>query len=126
MELIWNGSAFNMETGFGELRISSDDSLGFRPFQLMVTSIAGCSGTVMKKIFDKKRLKLENLAIKADVTRNPEKADRIEAIHLNFVVTCPSLDEQTMKKIIHLTSKNCSMVQSVKDSIKITESFEII
>ncbi|WEG12289.1 OsmC family protein [Pullulanibacillus sp. KACC 23026] len=126
MELKFNGTAYEMETNFGELAISADDTKGFRPFQLMVASIAGCSGTVMKKIFTKKRLDINDITIKADVTRNPEKADRIEAIHMTFVVKSNDLTDNAMEKIIELTRKNCSMVQSVQDSIAITESFEIV
>jgi uncharacterized OsmC-like protein len=31
-----------------------------------------------------------------------------------------------MEKIMKLTRKHCSMVQSVQDAIEITESFEVI
>jgi len=126
MEIRLNGNAYEAETGFGKLTISADEQYGFRPFQLMVASIAGCSGTVMKKIFVKKRMNLESLTIKADVTRNPDKADRIEKIHLTFSVKADGLDEQKMEKIMELSRKHCSMVQSVQDSIEITESFEIL
>jgi putative redox protein len=127
MEFKWNNNgAYEMGTNFGEMKISSDDTFGFRPYQLMVASIAGCSGTVMKKIFVKKRLEINDITIKADVTRNPDKADRIEAIHLTFVVKSNDLSEKVMEKIVELTRKNCSMVQSVLGSIDIHESFEII
>jgi putative redox protein len=126
MEFRLNGNGYETETGFGNMMISSDEQYGFRPFQLMVASVAGCSGTVMKKIFVKKRMNLEALTIKADVTRNPDKADRIEKIHMTFVVKAEGLDEKKMEKIVELTRKNCSMVQSVQDSIEITEDFQIL
>lgn len=127
MEIKWNGNgAYEMATNFGNMKISSDEAFGFRPYQLMVASIAGCSGTVMKKIFTKKRLDINDLTIKAEVTRNPDEADRIEAIHLTFVVQSNDLTDQAMEKIVELTRKNCSMVQSVVGSIDIHESFEII
>jgi uncharacterized OsmC-like protein len=126
MEIRLQNNAYITETGFGTLTISSDEQYGFRPYQLMVASIAGCSGTVMKKIFAKKRMKLEDLIIKADVTRNPDQADRIEKIHLTFSVKAEGLDGAQMEKIMKLTRKHCSMVQSVQDAIEITESFEMI
>ncbi|HET6871354.1 MAG TPA: OsmC family protein [Sporolactobacillaceae bacterium] len=126
MEFRLNGNGYETETGFGQMMISSDEQYGFRPFQLMVASVAGCSGTVMKKIFVKKRMDLEELTIKADVTRNPDKADRIEKIHMTFVVKAEGLDDKTMEKIVELTRKHCSMVQSVQDSIEITEDFQIL
>ena len=126
MELHLDGNGYVTETGFGKLEVSANEQYGFRPFQLMVSSIAGCSGTVMKKIFVKKRMELEKLTIKADVTRNPDKADRIEKIHLTFIVKADGLDEKKMERIVELTRKNYSMVQSVQDSIEITEDFQIL
>lgn len=126
MELRLQGDAYETETAFGTLTVSSDERFGFRPYQLMVASIAGCSGTVMKKILAKKRIPVESIRINAEVTRNKEKADRIEAIHLTFTVKADGLDHRQMDKILELTRKHCSMVQSVQDSIQITESYELL
>lgn len=35
---------------YGQLNISGDEAFGFRPYQLMVASIAGCSIGVFRKI----------------------------------------------------------------------------
>ncbi|TCP24528.1 putative OsmC-like protein [Scopulibacillus darangshiensis] len=118
-------NGYQTTTNYGTLDISSDDLYGFRPFQLMVSSLAVCSGTVMKKIFIKKRLNVEDIHIEAEVTRNPEKADRIEKVHLLFKIKGENL-EGKMDKIMELTAKNCSMVQSVIGSIDVTESYELV
>lgn len=39
----------------GELTISGDENEGFRPFQLMVSSLAGCSSLVYKRILAKQK-----------------------------------------------------------------------
>nr|WP_239541016.1 OsmC family protein [Pullulanibacillus pueri] len=117
---------FRLETEFGPLNISADEQQGFRPYQLMVASIVGCSGTVMKKILKKKRKEVEDIRITAEVKRNPDQADRIEKMHITFYVKAPGLTEAALEKIVHLTRKYCSMVQSVQDAIEITESFEMI
>jgi putative redox protein len=125
---------FNMkkeETGFtadfeyGTLHISGDEQFGFRPYQLLVSSVAVCSGGVLRQILDKKRMKYDDIKIKADVTRNKEEANRVEKIHLHFTLY-GDLDDQKVERALELTKKHCSMAQSVIGSIELEESFEIV
>ncbi|WP_179886354.1 OsmC family protein [Bacillus sp. es.036] len=125
---------FNMkkeETGFtadfeyGTLHISGDEQFGFRPYQLLVSSVAVCSGGVLRQILDKKRMKYDDIKIKADVTRNKEEANRVEKIHLHFTLY-GDLDDQKVGRALELTKKHCSMAQSVIGSIELEESYEIV
>jgi putative redox protein len=117
---------FYTETMNGRLNVAGDENHGFRPFQLLVSSVAVCSGGVLRKILEKKRLSYEDIQIKAEVERNPEVADRVEKIHLHFIVKGLEIEENQMEKIMELTRKNCSMVQSVIGSIEVEETFELI
>ncbi|KZM56665.1 MULTISPECIES: OsmC family protein [Aeribacillus] len=112
---------------YGELHVAGDVTFGFRPFQLMVSAIAGCSGSVFRKILDKKRIVYDDITIQAEVERNEEKANRIEKIHLHFIISSSSedLDREQIQKCLELAHKNCPMVQSVEGSINITETFEL-
>lgn len=126
LQIHLDDQAYKMETRYGDLTIASDEQYGFRPFQLMVASIAGCSGTVLRKILIKKRVDVEDITIKAEVKRNAAEADRIESIHLTFLIKANGLKEHQMERILDLTRKNCSMVRSVEGSIDITESYELM
>ncbi|MFC7061887.1 OsmC family protein [Halobacillus seohaensis] len=111
---------------YGQLDISGDESIGFRPYQLMVASIAGCSIGVYRKILNKQKISYEDIIVTADVKRNYEEANRIESIHLHFVVKGYRLNQDKLLKNLEISSKNCSMVQSVKDSIKVEETLECL
>lgn len=113
-------------TEFGQLNISPNEEKGFRPYQLMVSSIASCSLSVFRKILDKQKVEYEDIKVTADVTRNEKEANRIEKIHLHYVVKGQHLDEDKMYKNLKTAYNNCSMVQSVKDSIQIEETLECI
>ncbi|MFC4556810.1 OsmC family protein [Virgibacillus kekensis] len=119
-----NGMRVDFE--YGTLDISGNEDYGFRPFQLMVASIAGCSASVFRKILDKQRTEVENLVITVDVERNPEEANRIERIDLHYTVTGYNLNTDKLNRNLELSRKNCSMVRSVEDSIRITESLEAV
>ncbi|WP_212975075.1 OsmC family protein [Bacillus sp. J14TS2] len=125
MELNMKEHGYNMQTEFDELSISSDSEYGFRPFQLMIASIAGCSSIAMRVVLTKMRLDFKDIRVSAEVERNQAKANRIEKIHLHFVIRGENLRQEKIEKAGAIARKNCGMVQSVQDSIEVTESFEI-
>ncbi|OMP68138.1 OsmC family protein [Domibacillus epiphyticus] len=125
MEFNMKEGGFTAEFPFGKLDISGDDQYGFRPYQLLVSSIAVCSGGVLRKIFEKQRLDIEDITIQTDVTRNPDEANRVEKISVHFIIKGKGLKEEKVKKALELTRKNCAMVQSVIPAIEVEETFEI-
>jgi putative redox protein len=126
MEFKMQEGGFYSDLEFGKLEVSGNEEYGFRPFQLLVSSVAVCSGGVLRKVLEKMRIEFEDIQIKAEVTRNEDEANRVEEISLHFTIKGENLDEKKIEKAMKLTRKNCSMVQSVQDSIKIEETFELI
>lgn len=111
---------------YGQLNISGDETLGFRPYQLMVASIAGCSIGVFRKILDKQRVDYEDIKVTAEVERNPDEANRIEKVQLHYVIKGYHLNQDKLLKNLDVSRNNCSMVQSVQNSIKVEETLECI
>lgn len=126
MKLSMKEKGFKTNTEFGELDISGNEEFGFRPYQLMTASIAGCSGGVLRTILKKKKLAVEDISIQAEVTRNEEEANRIEEISIHYVIKGDNLEEDKISKAMQLVKKNCSMARSVEGSITITETFELV
>ncbi|RDU36081.1 OsmC family peroxiredoxin [Neobacillus piezotolerans] len=117
---------FYTDLPYGRLDVSGNEEAGFRPYQLMAASVAVCSGGILRTILEKKRLHIDDIQIKTEVGRNPEKVNRIETIHLHFIIAGRGLEESQIQKALELVGKNCSMAQSVKDSIEIKETFELV
>ncbi|SHN28243.1 OsmC family protein [Gracilibacillus kekensis] len=111
---------------FGELDISGNEEHGYRPFQLMVSSVAGCSASVFRKILDKKKIAIDDLKISAEVERAPDEANKITDIQLHFVVKGVGLKKEQLEKSIEIARKNCSMIRTIEDSVTITETLEVI
>lgn len=126
MEFKMKEGGFYSEFPYGRLDVSGNEEYGFRPYQLMVSSVAVCSGGVLRKILEKMRIEFEDIIISGEAERNKEKADRIEKISLHFRIKGKDLNESKIEKAMELTKKNCSMVQSVIGSIVVEETFEII
>lgn len=116
---------FTAQFEYGELHVAGDEAHGFRPYQLMVSSIAVCSGGVLRKILEKKRIVIDDLLIKTDVVRNEKEANRLEKIHIHYIITGVDLKEHKIEQAIEVARKNCPMVQSVKGCIEVVETFEL-
>lgn len=117
--------AFETKFEFGELSISGNSDIGFKPVQLMVSSIAGCSGGVFKKILDKKRIAYKGIELTAEVERNPDEANRITKISYHYTVEGENLKQQQLEKSLEVAFRNCAMAQSVKGAIEIIETVSI-
>jgi putative redox protein len=126
MEFKMKEVGFKTQFEYGELHVAGDETYGFRPYQLLVSAVAVCSGGVLRKILEKKRLEIEDMTVKADVTRNEKEANRIEKIHLHFIIKGKNLEREKVAKSLEVARKNCSMVRSVEGSIEVTESFQLI
>ncbi|SFE30247.1 Uncharacterized OsmC-related protein [Lentibacillus persicus] len=126
MEFHLKEEGMRIDLDYGQLDISSNDEYGFRPFQLMVASIAGCSASVFRKILSKQRTEIADMTITAEVERNEQEANRIERIDLHYVIKGYNLDDEKLYKNLALARKNCSMVRSVEDSIHIEETLESV
>ena len=114
------------KVGYGELEISGNEEYGFRPFQLMVSSIVACSSGVFKQILGKQRIEFEDMQVNVEVERNPDEANRIEKMALHFMIKGKDLKLDKLHKSLEVARKNCSMVQSVQDAIEIKETIEIV
>lgn len=120
------GKEISVKLNYGDLYISGNEDHGFRPFELMIASIAGCSGSVFQKILEKQQTRVEDLSIHTEVKRNPQEANRIEWIRLNYTIKGHQLNIDRLYKNLDLARKNCSMIRSVEQSIKIDEKINII
>ena len=117
---------FETTTTFGTMTISSNDDYGFRPYQLLVSSLAACSGGVLKNVLEKMRMPADTISIEVkDVVRNAEETNKVEKVHLHFIIEGEMIDDKKMQRAMELTNKNCAMVQSVAKSIEIIETYEV-
>lgn len=126
MKFFAKENGMHIDLDYGELSISGNEDYGYRPFQLMVASIVGCSGSVFSKIIKKQRTEIEDMSIDADVERNPKEANRIERITLRYYIKGYNLNKDKLNRNLELSRKNCSMIRSVESSITIEEKLEII
>ncbi|MFC6038626.1 OsmC family protein [Paenisporosarcina macmurdoensis] len=127
MKYVMTENGFETALDFGTLTISGDETKGFRPYQLLVSSLVGCSGGVLRKVCEKMRMPIEEMEINVlEVIRNPEEASKLEKVHMHFKLKGTNLDAAKMERAMIVTMKNCSMVRSVDQSMEVIETFELV
>lgn len=108
----------------GVLHIGKEQ--GYTPLELLVTSIAGCSAIVFQTILEKKRVSYESFTIDTEITRSEQLPKPITSVHLHYKIKTDCITKEQLEKVLVLAVKNCTIAQSVKDSIEITETIELM
>ncbi|QHJ71971.1 OsmC family protein [Planococcus halotolerans] len=117
---------FSGDLPFGELSVSTNEEHGFRPYQLLVASLAVCSAGIIRKVLEKQRMPADDIQAEVkEIVRIDGEAGRVSKVHLHFLIK-GEIDESKMPRVMELTRKNCSMVRSVENSIEVVETYEIV
>ena len=112
---------------FGQLRISGRDESGFRPYFLITSGVVGCATGVLRREFSARGVEYEDIKVVADVTRNAAKSNRIEQIDMEFFLTLKGeVPKQSIDDAMHAMLDTSSMIQTVRDSIKIVARLALV
>ncbi|MFA8439912.1 OsmC family protein [Pueribacillus sp. YX66] len=125
MKFIIHDDTCLLQTEYGELPISSNETNGFRPYQLMIASVVGCSTNLFKNILAKMRLDIHDMNISVHIERDQANANRIASIHLHFVLKSNDLPKEKVEKALAVARKNCGMIRTIENSVHVKETFEI-
>jgi len=99
---------------------------GTRPKELILISLAGCSGSDVASILNKMREKVSRFEIDVDSEVSTEHPKVFTEIYLKYKFWGVDLKKNNIEKAIKLSQdKYCSVTAMLKPSVKINYSFEI-
>lgn len=119
----------NAESGFslpmGTSPEFGGDNDGFRPMELILIGLAGCTAMDVISILQKKRQEVTGLEVRAHADRATDHPKVFTHIILEYVVTGRGLDRAAVERAVELSeTKYCPaqgmLVKSVKIESKIT------
>lgn len=97
-----------------------------RPKELILISLAGCSGSDVASILSKMRENITRLEIDVDAESATEHPKVYTKIHLKYKFWGTDLKETNLEKAIVLSQdKYCSVTAMLKPTVEITHSYEI-
>jgi len=100
---------------------------GIRPKELILLSLAGCTGSDVVTILQKKRTKLDNLEINITAEQQETHPQVYTKIHIEFLFYGKNIAEKDVERAIELSQTTyCSVTAMLQKSVEITHSYKII
>jgi len=119
-------SAFGIEITTDGSRKAGGDEEGYKPTELLLFGIAGCTGIDVVRILEKQRQCLTGLEIEVTAHQNDEYPKPFHTVEVNYIAKGKNLDPARVAKAIELSeSKYCVVSQTVQFPGKVKVSYEI-
>jgi len=123
---IWQqGNAFlaENETG-GKAELGGEN---IRPMQMILVSLAGCSGVDVVNILQKKRVDFSDLQIKVSGERADTYPKVYTDIHVTYLIWGEGIKPKDVEQAIKLSEdKYCSVTAMLKSTAKIHSDYQIL
>ena len=117
-------------TFLGENKNGGQTQLGgenIRPMQMVLVSLAGCSGVDIVNILQKKRVNFSDLQIKVSGKRADKHPKVYTDIHITYLIWGEGIKEKDVEQAIKLSEdKYCSVTAMLKSTAKIHSDYQIL
>jgi putative redox protein len=132
--LNWGGGLkFTGTSAFGHT-ITTDiakdkggDESGYRPTELVLFAVAGCTGVDVVRILEKQRQELTGLEISVEAKDTDQLPKYFETVNVTYRFKGKNLDLHKLEQAVELSeSKYCTVSESLKQNVKVTTSIEIL
>ena len=121
------GNSFNGRTSKGNLiPMGSISEAGASPMELLLVSLAGCTGMDVIDILNKKRKNIDRFEITVRGMRRFENPRIYTNIQVNYELWSADLDRAALEQAIQLSEEKYCSVSAMLDSVAgITSSYTI-
>ncbi len=100
---------------------------GFRPLELMLISLAGCTAMDVISILKKKRQNITDFSVQVHADKAEEHPKVFTAIHVKYIIHGEQIDRTAVERAIELsTTKYCPAQAMLAKAVPITHSYVIV
>ena len=97
------------------------------PMEMLLVSVAACTGADVISILEKKRQDVSDYKIEISGDRRDEHPRAFTKFHVHHIVYGRDVSERAVASAVELSdTKYCSVAATVRPAAEITTSFEII
>jgi putative redox protein len=126
MELKGEASSGHSVTMDAEIAHGGRDA-GFRPMELILVALGGCTGMDVLSILRKKKQNLTGFEVRVKGERSEIHPKVYREIRVEYIVKGKDISEDAVKKAIMLSEeKYCSVEAMLRPAVKITSGYRII
>jgi putative redox protein len=103
------------------------DGQGYTSLELLLMSLATCSGTSVVVLLRKMRKTVAGFSVNAKGIRRDQNPTSFREISLEFILTSPDAEDHDIEKAIRMSEESfCPVWAMVKGNVEITTAFRII
>lgn len=126
LDITLNGPSMRLQDNENQGVIAIGHSAGdVAPVKLLQASAAACSLGTFRTILDNSKIDYQDISIHSEMTMAQERPHPVQKIVMTITVTGAKADSEKLQRILQMTTKACTVVQSIKQAIDITEQLEI-
>jgi putative redox protein len=108
-----HASGFSLPLGSGENAEGAPD--GFRPTELVLVGLAGCTAMDVISILQKKRQQVSGFEVKAHGERETEDPKRFTSFLVEYIVRGKGIDPAAVERAVFLSeTKYCSVMATLR------------
>ena len=102
------------------------DGQGYNGLELLLMSLAGCSGTTIVYLLRKMGKNVSGLKVDAKGIRRDQPPIKFEKIFLEFILNSKDTKDTDIQKAIQLAEESvCPVWQMVKNNVEVLSEFKI-
>jgi putative redox protein len=118
------GSGFSVPLG-AEAAVGGDED-GFRPLELMLVSLAGCTAMDVISILQKKRQQVTGFSVQVDGERADAHPRVFTRIRLQYTIRGRGIDPAAVARAIELSeTKYCPAQAMLRPGVSMESTFEV-
>ncbi|MCD2257271.1 OsmC family protein [Lactobacillus sp. CC-MHH1034] len=110
----------------GQILHIGHDQGEISPVKLLQTAAAACSLGTFRIILNNSKIAFDDLSIDSTMIQDDHLPNQVRQMDLTITVTNAQADEEKLQRILAMTTRTCTVVQSIKDSIEIHEHLRIL
>lgn len=114
-------------TGHSVVLSTTDEDVGMKPSELILSALSACSSVDVVDILQKKKTPLSFLEVRATAEQDSVPPWTFRKIHLHYMLKGSELTDKNVSQAIQLSQeKYCSVAATLRGVVEITTSFEIL
>lgn len=125
---VWKheGLAFEALVPSGATMRLDSQGIHFRPAELLMVGLAGCTGMDVIDILRKKRQDVTDFEVLVKGEQEADYPHKFVNIEVKYVVTGHNVDPEAVRRSVELSeTKYCSVMATLREAALVTTSIEV-
>lgn len=120
-------SAFGHTIVTDASKADGGDEAGFKPSELLLYSIAGCTGIDIVRILEKQKQEIKGIDVELTADQPAEYPKPFKSIEIRYIVRGKNIDPQKVARAIELSEqKYCTVGLTLQQKTPLKSTYKVV